>query len=103
MMTLAITFFLLGATLGIRYIFLILFPVAAIIVTTGAVVLVVTWPNPWPAAYGVLLSLSALQIGYLMGAAIRPIVAPSPALEASAVQSNMISPPAFGNADSIPD
>ena len=71
MITITIISLVVGAILGLRYTFMITVPaiVCAVIITTGFGL--VTRLDVWSIAFTTVMSVMALQIAYVAGAAIR--------------------------------
>ena len=96
MTTLAIISLLFGATLGSRFTVSILFPAAPLVWGVAIVTVVVKGDGLWSAVLGGFLVLSTLEIGYLVGTAIRRFTAPQQALRPSVVvEPNTISHSTF--------
>jgi len=91
MMAIAIISFLFGATLGSRYVVSILFPAVPFVFGVAVVTSVIQGNSLWSTVLDIFLILSLLEIGYLIGAAIRPITEPIPAPQSSVVEPNTVS------------
>jgi hypothetical protein len=76
MTALAIISLLFGATLGVRFTVKILFPAMPIVLGGAVLTSLIMQSGPSATLLAIFFALTMLQIGYLIGAAIRPIAAP---------------------------
>jgi hypothetical protein len=77
MFSLAITYALIGAVLGLRFRVLVLVPTIAISLMVIALVALTFGSGIWMALIETVIAVTLVQVGYLCGAAIRLFLAGS--------------------------
>jgi hypothetical protein len=77
MFSLAITYALIGAVLGLRFKVMVLVPTIAISLIVIALVALTFGSGIWMAVIETVIAVTLVQVGYLCGAAIRMFLAGS--------------------------